>query len=136
MKTILPLPLLQHLAANGAGQAERRVEVDAEHGIPVLVGMLGGRGAADDAGVVEQNVDDRKVGLHLLDEALQLLQLAKVGLVAPVLAAQGLHRCFGFAAGGHVHGYADDVGASLGQPEGNGLSNTPVAARYQGALAG
>ena len=54
---ILPWPRSSIAAADLPGQHELAGQVDREDVVPVLVGVLGGRGAGDGAGVVDQDVD-------------------------------------------------------------------------------
>ena len=52
-----PVPLLPHHRDRGAGHVERAGEVDVEHGLPVGVGELPHDAVAQDAGVVDDDVE-------------------------------------------------------------------------------
>ena len=58
VKMILPRArAVEHRPADLAGQHELAGQVDLEDVVPVLVGVLGGRGTGDGPGVVDQDVD-------------------------------------------------------------------------------
>ena len=69
MLTILPARLRAiSRRPTSRRQPERARQVDGQHEIPVLVGVLGRRRAADRAGVVDQDVDRAEGGLGVVDD--------------------------------------------------------------------
>ena len=58
------------MTAGVLGEAEDAGEIDVDDGLPVFVGVVDGGGAADDAGVVDENVDGAKVLDGFFNEAL------------------------------------------------------------------
>ena len=54
--------------------------------VPVFVGMLGGRLAQNRAGVVDQDVDEGGIALHLFDERVERFAVAEVAGVAAEFA--------------------------------------------------
>ncbi len=125
--------LLQRLLGEGLGQEEDDLQVGVHHRVPIGLGELDAVGAADDAGVVDQDVDLAEGGDGLVDHALDRFDRAEVGLDRQELATRGFDQGLGFgrraAAGG------GDVGAGLGQRHGHGLSKTGVGAGDEGDLA-
>ena len=57
MLMILPRRPTDHLPRGGLGQEEGRLEIDVHHRVPVGLGEVERVGAADDAGIVDQDVE-------------------------------------------------------------------------------
>lgn len=128
----LSVAAFEHLPAKLAAENELGVEVDLHDAVPILVRVLGGRLAEDGSGVVDQDVDSRKVGLDPFDEAIQRTPIGKVAGVSPKPASQRDHFLLDLAAGRfHRSADADDVGPGLGQCPGNRAADPPAAAGHQ-----
>ena len=54
---ILPPPLRDHVPASRLAEEEDRLEVGVDHRVPILFGEVDRVGAADDAGIVDQDVE-------------------------------------------------------------------------------
>ena len=104
----------QHVPAGELGEAEDAGEVDVDNRIPVFFGVVGGGRAADDAGVVDEDVD----GAEVLDGFINKAR-ADGGIAHIACQGNGFRAGFGDKflggpgdAGRAVHG---DLGAGLGQ---------------------
>ncbi len=60
MLMILPRPCAMNMPAGGLRHEERGLDVDVHHVVPVLLAELHGVGAADQAGIVDQDVERRR----------------------------------------------------------------------------
>jgi hypothetical protein len=111
-------------------------KVDLDDLVPDFVRMFDRRFAQDGAGVVDQDIDARKIGLDLLDKRVQRPPVREVTSVPGEVAAQGGYLGLHLAAA-RLHGGADadDVRANLGQRVGHGAADAPPGASDQRGLA-
>jgi len=123
----------EHLAAGILAEPEDAVQVHVDNGLPVLGGVLSGRSAADDAGVVDEDVDGAEVGDGLVHEPVADLELAHIAGERNRAAAEA-----GNVVGnllrrgtGAVHSH---VGASFSQRNGNALADAARGAGDQRIL--
>ncbi len=113
-------------------EEKRRGEIDLEHGVPIGFGVVHDGGAADDAGVVDEDVEAAAVGDDLRDERgggflVEGREIARIG------GEPGAER---FHFGGDVRGIADayarDVRAFAGEGQGDGLADATARTRDDG----
>ena len=119
MLTILPDPRLEHVAARVLRETKDAGEVDVDQRLPVFFRIFGGRRAANDAGVVDQNVDGAEVTDGFFHQARADGGIAHV-------AGEGHGSCadrFDFLLRGfrrRAGAMNGDVGAGLGKRYGDG----------------
>jgi hypothetical protein len=87
-----PRPPATQVLGHGLAEEEHGLQIGVHHRVPVVLGEVDAVGAADDAGVVDQDVDLAERGDGLVDHALDRLDRAEVGLDRQELAAGGLHQ--------------------------------------------
>ena len=128
---ILPAPPLfldtrDHVAADALAEEEERLEIGVHHRVPVGFGEIDRVGAADDPGIVDEDVDASEFGKHRIDERLHRADARQVGgeILAP--AAQPAHLADGLVGGRSARG--GDVGAGLGERERDPLPDAGVGA--------
>jgi hypothetical protein len=108
----------EHVAAGVLGEAEDTGEVDIDDSLPVFGGVVGGGGAADDAGVVDEDVNGAEAGDGFVDEAMADILVADVADEGDGMSAGGVDECLGFFWDG-AGAVESDVGASFGESEGD-----------------
>ena len=122
------------MPARVLGEAEDAGEIYVDDFLPELFGVLGCRGAADDTGVVDQNVDCAEVPDGLFDQTRADLSIAYITDQCGGFDACGgdfllrRFRCFGGAVDG-------DIGAGLSERDGNGCAKTARGAGDQSGFA-
>ena len=126
MLMILPPPFGNHVARGGLRQEEHRLQVHVEHRIPVGLGEVDGVGAADDAGVVDQDVQPAELAHGFADDARVVGLGAEIGIHpdgAPAQRLDGGERFGGIAA-------ADSATSAPARGErlGNGATEAGVGA--------
>ena len=116
-------------AGEGLGEEEDGLEVDVDHRVPVGLGEVDGVGAADDAGVVDEDVEgaERQERLRRLGGGVE--GEGEAGGLQALGGDEVEGRGDGRAAGG------DDLGAGAGEAEGDGLADAGVGAGDEGAAA-
>ena len=77
---------------------ECRLEVDGDHGVPLLLGHAEHQAVLGDSGVVDQNVDVAEVVLDFLDYLLGGREVGGVRRVTLAFHALGRDFLFGFLA--------------------------------------
>ena len=125
-----------HLLGRDLRAEEGALQVDRHHLLVLRLGGVEDRRAGLDAGVVDHHVEPAERLDRLVDEPLQVLDLADVGLHADGLVAELRDLAFevlGRLLVGDV--VDDDVGALAGEGEGDGLADAAVAAGDDGDLA-
>ena len=113
----------------GLGQQEDGLEVDVHHVVPIGLGIIHAVGAADDAGVVDEDVERAERG-DLGGDVRGGGKVHEDGLSG---AARGLDLRDGLVTGAATGG--EDMGAGLGQTHGDGLTDAGVGTGDEGALA-
>ena len=121
------------MLAGGLAHEERGLDVDVHHVVPVFFAELHCIGAANQAGVVDQDVEAAKAGDGFGDDALHRLDADQVGVDVDEAAAQRAHFFGGFIR-------RDDAGtgnvrAGGGQRHGDALAQTGIGTGYQSDLA-
>ena len=131
-----PRPAPIHAAADRLGQEEGGLQVDVHHLVPVLLGEVERVGAADDAGVVDQDVDAAE-RLHAAGTRRRAIGSVRgqVGLDRQEAAARAPATC-ALGLGRRRAADGDDVGAGLRQRDGDALAEAGVGAGDEGDLAG
>ena len=128
---ILPAALGNHHAAGRLRHEEDRLEVDLQHVVPVGLAVFQRGRAADDAGVVHEDVQPAHLGDDLGDDGVQIGHrgLAQIAADLHEAAAQRCHRRAGLIALAAIQ--PDDIGAGLGQPERHRLPKPARRACHQ-----
>ena len=129
-----PLARLDHRAAGGAGQEERRLEVDVVLEVPVVLGHLVERAAAaEHRGEVRQDVDAAQLVLRALDEWRVRTQVAQIGhhpgVPGPLQAADQVVQATLVQVDGH------HLGPGAGEPAGDGRADAPGGPGHDDAAA-
>ena len=107
-----PCAALEHVAARGAAQPEHAREVDREHLVPERVVVIGGRLAADDAGVVDEDVEPAEaLRSRRRRRAAPIAVSARSAVSACGAAARGAAISAAVADGSARAPCSDDVGA-------------------------
>ena len=75
---ILPWPALDHARKHCLCTDEWRVEIHVNHFAEFCYGHFGHGHAANDAGVIDQNVNGGKLGFDMLDEFIHLLLVCNI----------------------------------------------------------
>ena len=65
----IALALADHVTANALGEEESGFEIGVDHRIPIVLGEIDGIVAADDAGIVHEDVDFTELGDRALHDA-------------------------------------------------------------------
>ena len=115
-------------------EEEQALEVGIDHRVPVVLGEVDRVGAADDAGVVDEDVDVPAPGDRLLHQARDAGGVAEVAAQVEEAAAAGAHVIDGVFRLGLVD--ADDVGAGFGERQRDRLADAGVSAGDDRHLAG
>jgi len=113
-------------------EVEGRLQVDGNHGVPLLLAHAEHQAVLGDAGVVDQNVDGAELLLHLRHHLLRLLEVSSVRGIALGLHAQGGNLVLGLSI--HFQIGERDVSAFSGELQGNGLANAACCASNQRSL--
>jgi hypothetical protein len=119
-----------HLAGNCLGGHEDAGDVDAEHAVAVLGGVVQGRGLLLDAGGGEEAVDAAVLVGDTLDEGVEVGLLADIGAVVGDGGVE-LGLCAGGDTGKVLTGLlqaVDDVNDGTGLEEALGLGETETTA--------
>jgi len=122
-----PVLLGDKLFRRGLAHEEQGLEVEVDHVVPVGLGEVDGVGAADDAGVVHQDVDVAVGRQRAGDDPGHRLRRDEVGGEPGETPARGLHRRPGFR-GVLRRTHAVDVGAGLREADGNPLAQPSARA--------
>ena len=115
---------------------EGALQVDRQHPVVLLFGRVEDRGPGLDAGVVDHDVNPAELLDGGVDQALEVIHLADVGLDADRPFAQCHDLSFEILRGLLVrHVVDDDVGAGGGETEHHSLSDATVSTGDDGHFA-
>ena len=114
-------------------EVERRLEVHADDGVPLLFGHAQHESVFGDACVVDEDVDCAEVFFDLLHERFRLDEVCGVAGIALALDAERCYFGLGLLVDGKV--CECDVGAFSGEFQGNGLANAPCSAGDERCLS-
>ena len=131
-----PAALGDHLLGGQLGAEEGALQVDLHDLFVLGLGRVQHRGAGLDAGVVDHDVEAAHFLHRLVDEHLQVGDLAHVGLDPDGLVPEGGDLPLQFLGGllvGHVVDH--DVGPGAGQGEHDGLADPGIATGHDGDLS-
>ena len=125
-----------HLLGGELGGEEDAAQVDVEHLVEVVRGGGEDRGARFDAGVVDHHVQPAVFGHGGIHQALQVVELANIGLNAEAAAAIGADLPLQLFGGLGVGAVVDHhLGAEFGQILDDGFADTAIATGDDGDLA-
>ena len=113
-------------------EVERRLEVDPDDAVPLLLAHPQHQAVARDAGVVDQDVDVAELSLDFIDHGMRLLEIGCIGSVGPGLVAVGLdlgERLLRRFVDDQIR--EGDIRAFGSKTQGDRLSYSPRGARYQ-----
>jgi hypothetical protein len=128
----------EHVAAGGSAGGEDAGKVDVEHEVPVGVGVIGGRCAFNEAGVVDEDIEVALPRDGVGDEALDGGAISEIGGDGVVAGGGGERGEFG-GDGGEFRGFAaveNHIGAGVGEGEGHGAAKALGGAGDEGDAAG
>ncbi len=111
---------------------ERGLEIDVHHVVPVLLAEVHRIGAADQAGVVDQDVQPAQAFDGLADHARHRLDADQVGFDGRQRTSAVI---FSMVSVGGAMPATANVGASGYQCHGDALAQTGIATGYQSDLA-
>src|SRR3546814_19766264 len=84
-------------------RSEERLEIGVHHRVPVGLGEIDRVGAADDPGVVDEDVDAPEFGEHRIDERLHRADARQVGGEIFALPAEPAYLSDGLVEIGRAH---------------------------------
>ena len=58
------------MATDALAEEEQRLEIGVHHRVPIVLGEIDRIGAANDPGIVDEDVDAPELGEHCIDERL------------------------------------------------------------------
>src|SRR3546814_10985481 len=76
------------MLADRLAEEEERLQIGVHHRVPIGLGEVDRIGAADDAGIVDENVDAAELAKHRIDERLHRRDVRQVGAEILRLAAE------------------------------------------------
>ena len=127
-KDDLAVPARHHPRTEVPGELKRGGEIDGEHVVPVCVGVIAKRGAADDAGVVHQNVDLLTGCIEARDEIRDSALFPEIRAVVAEASSVRAHGLARFAAIlGKTGADPDDIRSGSRECHGNGAPDPPAA---------
>jgi hypothetical protein len=115
------------------GEAEDTGEVDVDDRLPVFFGVIGGGRAADDAGVVDENVDGAEVLDGFFNEARADSGIADIAFQGNAFRA-GLGDKFLGGLGDAGRAVDGNPGASFGEGDRNGCAEAAGGSGNEGGL--
>jgi len=130
------LALLAHPDRGGPGAGEGAAQVGGDDGVELLIGHLPHRGVAQDARVVDQDVEPAVLGDGAVDEGLGGLAAADGDDLGDGGAARGGDCVDGGGRDVGVDVVDHDRGAAAGQLAGVGEAEAPARSGDDGDLAG
>ena len=88
--------LAHHDRRDGMDEVERRLQVDSNHGIPLLLGHTHHQSILGDTSIVDENVNTSKLLVHFVDHFFGLCEVGSIAGIALRLYAQSsyFHLCF------------------------------------------
>ena len=113
-------------------EVKGRLQVDGNHGIPLLLRHAQHQAVLGDAGIVDEDVDAAKLFLHLLHHFLRLSEVSGIRGIALGLHALGGNLLLGFFIDfevGECH-----VGSFLGKLQCDSFSDTACCTSDQRSL--
>ncbi len=129
---IFPPSPANELPGDRPAEKENRFEIQVDHRVPVAFREGQGIMAADNSGVVDQNIDPAHRRHRLVDQTAHIILLAEIRLNGVKAAAQRQHL------GGRIMGNftvdADDIAPGLRQAQRHSLSQAGIATGHDGDL--
>ena len=124
----------QHVATGRLAEEEGGLEVGVDHRVPILLGKVDAVGAADDAGIIDEDVEAAELLQRLVDHALHRFDGGEVGGDDLRLAAERADLLHRFLGGRAADG--GDVGAGGGERQRDRLADAGIGAGDDRGLAG
>ena len=114
-------------------EIERRLKVDADDGIPLLLSHSHHQAILGDSRVVDKNIDPSEIGEDLLHDNMSLLEISRIGSVSFDLMAESLQflDCLFSRLVDHEVGKCH-IGSFGGEFKGDRLSDSSRRARDEG----
>lgn len=120
--------MLDHLPGDRLAEEEDRALIDLDDFVPIFLTEFEQRRSADDAGVVEQDVDAAEFLDRGIDNALHGGAFEQIGLDLADAASQRAHALSGFIGTGQAN--QSEVSARRGKTERRPLSEAAARSRY------
>ena len=125
--------LAHHDGHTGMDEVKGRLQIDGNHGIPLLLGHAQHQSVLGDAGVVHQNINGAKLFLDGLHHFLGLREVGSVGGIALSLDALGSNLFLGLFVNFEVG--ERNVGSLLGKFQRDSFSDTACCTSNQYSLS-
>ena len=116
--------LTHHYGETSVDKVECRLEVDGDHGIPLLLGHTHHQTVLGDTGVVDEDIDTAEIFHHLLHYLVSLLKICCVGSVALAFHTESGNLFLGLLSILVDYEICEcDICAFSGKLEGNGFTD-------------
>ncbi|MCY1297236.1 hypothetical protein D9M70_466690 [compost metagenome] len=122
-----------HVSGCGLRQQKGRLQVDVEHTVPVFLGIVEQVGAANDAGIVDEDVDAAEGGHDVADRRRRVERPGEIdGQFVKANTRLSYQRCR-LRHGRRTEG--GDIGAGPRECQGHALAEAGAGAGDEGGLA-
>lgn len=119
-------------AAKSFGGGESAAEVCVENGIPIFIAHAHDEPIACDTGIIDEDVDPGGCAENGFGEGFDCFGITDINGIGPALAAFGFDFPCDFLGIFLGARNADDIGACIGEFEGDGATNTATCAGDNG----
>src|SRR3546814_11088515 len=108
------------MTADALAEEEERLQIGVHHRVPVGLGEVDRVGAADDTGIVDEDVDAPELGERRVDERLDRADARQVGGEILGAAAETAYLADGLVGGRAARGGGGGARLALGRASGRG----------------